>query len=138
MARSVSTPSNCAAICYRDVSGIEDGWEWSDFKEMLADQVKELFPSIDECDTWLDREDHAFMENNFAYIGISEYCGLAAIWLKSKSEYYECSCYPDELRLANLADNWCQRIVPKFESNFSEYKRVATASNGESFYEKIA
>ena len=138
MARSVSTPSNCTAICYQDATHIEDSFEWDDFKSMIEEQVQSIFPSMDNCDKWLDREDHAIMENSFAYIGISEYCGLVAIWLKSKGDEYEGSYYADEARLANLADGWCNRVIPTFESTFSEYERVATFSNGEAAYQKIA
>jgi len=138
MGRSVSTPSNCTAICYQNVTHIEDEFEWADYKEMIEEKVKSLYPSMDKCDEWLDREDHAIMENSFAYVGISEYCGLVAIWLKSKGEDYECSCYDEEIRLAHLADSWCQRVIPSFDSAFSEYRREATFSNGEAIYRKIA
>jgi hypothetical protein len=141
MGRSVSTPSNCAAVCYQDASGIEDKYEWNDFKDNIQETVKRLFPSMDTCNIWIGdgrTEDNAIMENRFAYIGISEYCGLVAIWVKSKSDDYESSYYADEARLANLADGWCERIVPTFDKAFNEYRCVGRASNGEAFYEKVA
>ena len=70
-------------------------------------------------------EDHAILENGHCYIGVSEYCGLVSIWLVPKDEY------PD------LSQKWCDQIGNKFYNLFSEYKHVATFSNGEAIYERI-
>lgn len=138
MARSVSTPRDCTAVCYQNATHIEDSFDWDEFVLSIKEKAQTLFPSMSECDTWLDREDHAILENNLAYIGISEYCGLVAIWLKSKTDDYEDSHYAEDIRLASLSASWCNRIVPTFESAFSEYKCVGRFSNGEAVYEKIA
>jgi hypothetical protein len=138
MGRSVSTPSNCSAICYQDGTEIEDEFDFNDFRENVEEEIKSLYPSMDNCNKWIGREDHAIMENKFAYIGISEYCGLIAIWVKSKGDEYEGTYYAEEARLCKIADAWCDRITPSFDKAFSQYRRIGTASNGESFFEKIA
>lgn len=138
MGRSVSTPRDCTAVCYQDASHLEDIFDWEYFVDAIKENAKSLFPSMRDCDEWIGREDHAILENNFAYIGVSEYCGLVAIWLKSKAEDYEGSYYVEDVRMASLASSWCNRIIPSFESAFSQYKRVGRFSNGEAIYEKIA
>tara|TARA_Y100001934_G_C11910819_1_gene566566 strand:+ start:15 stop:401 length:387 start_codon:yes stop_codon:yes gene_type:complete len=128
MARSVSTPSGRTAVCYQDASHIEDSYDYDDYKRNIMDKAQDLFPSMDRCNKWIGREDLAILENKLAYIGISEYCGLVAIWLLPK----------DDMEYAGLAERWCEKAVPKFDSAFSEYRRIGTASNGESFFEKVA
>jgi hypothetical protein len=128
MARSVSTPSGCAAVCYQDASHIKNNYDYDDYKRNIMGEAKELFPSMEPCNQWLGREDLAILENQLAYIGISEYCGIVAIWLLPK----------DDIEYTGLAEGWCEKAVPKFDSAFSEYRRIGTASNGESFFEKVA
>lgn len=137
MGRSVSTPTNCAAIAYRDVSGMEEGFEWDDFKEWIVDAAQEVWPSLETCDEWLDREDHAILENGHCYIGVSEYCGLAAIWLMSKRDKLEneTACMYNE-GYANLADHWCEQVADKFSARFGEYRKIGTGSNGVAFFER--
>ena len=155
MGRSVSTPSNCNEIAYRDVTwmGYEFDeetqeydysdcdqdmaqWQWGDFVDMIREDAKAQWTSFDDCDKWLGREDRVLLENTFAYIGVSEYCGLAAIWLKSKHDELDGSWYADEQRIANMADAWCNKICAKFNEMFGEYKLVGRFSNGEAVYEK--
>ena len=157
MGRSVSYPIDCSAICFRDVSGFgyeydeetgetnfnnfdefqaQDDFEW--FIDDIRYQAKAKWKTFDECDTWLDREDHAILENNFAYIGVSEYCGCASVWLKSKADNLKDGDYSDDISLANLAEAWCNRIAKNFESMFGEYRKIGTFSNGEAVFEKIA
>ena len=133
MSRSVSYPSD-AIVAYRDITDIEEDYDFDWYIDDLRDQVKEVFPSMEVCNKWLDREDHAIAENRFAYFGISTYCGLASVWMVKKEfdTYYE-----DENRLANMADNWMNLIYKKFNKVFGEYRKIGTASNGESFFEKI-
>ena len=136
MGRSVSTPREARVVCYRDVSEFEEhDWEW--FVESLQETVRFEWPSFDECDKWLDREDHAIAENRLCYVGVSQYCGCAAIWIASKKEDLLGSDYGPQPE-ANLCDAFIGKIADKFERLFGEYRRVATASNGESFYEKVS
>lgn len=88
-----------------------------------------------KCDKFLDNEDHAIAENRFAYFGISTYGNLASVWMVKKEfdTYYE-----DENRLANIADNWMSLVEKKFNKVFGEYRKIGTASNGESFFERIS
>ena len=89
------------------------------------------------ADTWLDRDDRAITANVFAYIGVSEYCGLAAIWLKSRAgDAYTGFCGSDMVHEA-LANQWCAHIGKRFTGLFGDYELVARASNGEAFYRKI-
>lgn len=154
MGRSVSYPSNVRAVCFRDVSSFgyvedEDSGEleldviqaqddWEFFVEGIADEAKRRWPSLQGSDSWLDREDRVLLENDYAYIGVSEYCGLAAIWLVSRGDELRGSCYGDDVRLANLADNWTNMIAPRFEAAFGELVKIGVFSSGEAVYQRRA
>ena len=128
MGRSVSYANGSVAVCYNDVSDFEDSWEWDDFIEYIKESAKSAFPSLDDCAQWLGREDHAILENSHCFIGISEYCGLAAIWLVPK----------DSGDRPELAESWCAQVTPKFNKTFGELRKIGTFSNGESVFERIA
>ena len=94
----------------------------------MVEKVKDLFPSMEDCEEWLDREDLAIAENQLAYFGVSEYCGSAAVWIVAKEDYYG--------NENPLAEAWVKKIAKKFNANFGEYNRVGVFSNGEAVYEK--
>jgi hypothetical protein len=135
MSRSVSIPCGALEVAYQDVSE----YEWDTFPCFLQDiqaYAKRLWPSLRECDTWLDREDHAILENDLCYLGVSEYCGLASIWLVPK-EYPDSGCFRADAYLYPLAVHWIERVAQKFHKIFGHYRKLGTFSNGESIYEKI-
>lgn len=134
MGRSVSYPANAVSVQYQDVSHIEEDYEWSDFKDSIRESAKNTWHSMNDGDYWIGREDNVLVENDFARIGVSEYCGLASIWLQSKAE--ELSNNGDYGK-ANLAAAWVERISPKFIQLFVQYRKIGTASNGEAFFEKV-
>jgi hypothetical protein len=136
MGRSVSRPSNATAVAYRSFEA-EDEFDAEFEFEYLIDWVretaKEAWPSMVECDEWVGREDHAILSNDLAYIGLSEYCGLVSIWLVDREDRYDGYDQGE----ANLCKPWCAQIERKFLKLFSEYQKIGTASNGESFYERV-
>lgn len=127
MGRSVSYPRN-ATVAYVDVSYMKESWEWDDFVQDVKDRAERLWPSMYNADTWLGREDHAILQNQNAYLGISEYDGLAAIWLVVKD---------DEYVNPNLAGAWFAKVQQRFLDNFGMLRKLATFSNGEAMYEQI-
>lgn len=130
MGRSVSYPNDCAAVCFIDVSDYHEMEEWHFFIEWLQERCQEAWKSLDTADEWLGREDHAVLENQHCYIGVSEYCRLAAVWLKPKED----NDYPEH---DSLHAHWCNQISKRFEKMFGEYRLIGRASNGEAFFEKI-
>ena len=135
MARSVSVPSGAIEVAYQDVSEHDwDTFQW--FLDNIQDYAQELWPSFRACDTWLGREDNAVLENDLCYLGVSEYCGLASIWLVPK-DYPNSGSFSGHEYIYPLAVNWISRIAPKFHKAFGQYRKIATFSNGESVYERI-
>lgn len=155
MGRSVSYATGSVAKVYYDTSSFgydteaeQDGDEnningeydytlgqihWEDFKDSLAAKIETLWPSFRPCDKWIGSEDLAFMENDLAYIGISEYCGLTCLWLLPKeSEGY----YSEDIKRDNLARGFCSRISRTFNEEFGEYQRIGGFSDGSSVYER--
>ncbi|WP_295842499.1 hypothetical protein [uncultured Xanthomonas sp.] len=105
---------------------------WSDFVANLRAEFKRAFPSLGDCDEWLDREDHALLENRHAYVGVSEYCGLVSVWCKAKDSYYG-----DHQPLAHA---WAVAIKAKAERTLDGFAdrlyKVATFSNGEAVFQR--
>ena len=123
-------------MCYRDVSDFEDEFDWEDFIEDIQETCKSLWKSFDDCDKWLGNEDRVLLENSLCYIGVSEYCGCAAIWIASKKEELLNTGHVLDEGTANLCDGFIARIAPRFEKTFGEFVRVGTFSNGESVYKR--
>src|SRR5512142_214579 len=98
-----------------------EGDDWEDFIADIRNAAQERWPSLRECDHWLDREDHAILENRFAYVGVSEYCGLASLWIVVKGDPYDD-------RIAALAGAWVAKIAKKFDALFGELVHVGTFS----------
>lgn len=105
-------------------------WEW--FIEDIQERATDQWSSLSKCDEWIEREDHAILENKFCYIGVSEYCGLASIWIAVKQD----DCYYD-MAVSNFAEHWCRQIEPKFRELFGELRKVDTFSNGEAVFERV-
>jgi len=87
------------------------------------------YPSLSSCDKWLDREDHALLENDHCYIGVSEYCGLVAVWIVAKGA----DRYSDP---SGLAIHWCSQVnlKPLAECFGQRLVSRGTFSNGEQFF----
>lgn len=85
MGRSVSIPSNAITSVYIPVGELDPDFGWDDFITDLRDNVlKPKFPSFSDTDLWVGREDHAILENDTAYVVVSEYMGLVAVTLALK------------------------------------------------------
>lgn len=118
-----------------DFGQMQEEWEdWVDWlKELLTSKFKSLMP----CDKFLGREDHAILENQHAYIGISEYCGTVCLWCVPKQW--------DGYRPDNQAihDHWCNQIEDKvgkiLAKAYPDEVMVAmgSASNGEQFFRPL-
>ncbi len=136
MARTVSTPRDAQEIAYQDVTEHDyDSFQW--WLDDIAEQVRTLWPSFSKCDKWLGREDHAILENDLCYLGVSEYGGLASIWLVPK-EYPNTGNFSGEVYILPLAANFINRIAPKFHQAFGQYRKIGTFSSGEAIYKRAS
>lgn len=139
MGRSVSYASGSTVVKYayfeyddEDSYFVQEAFD--DTLDYLKSQLTEAFPSLSETDTWLGREDHALVENNLVYIGLSEYCGLVSVWVKPKE---------DDHGYTNFGVRWAQQIEDKLEKiikNAFGYSlsKVGHMSNGEGVFSKNA
>ena len=129
MSRSVSYASGAVAVAYaaHDPSRFEED-DFDFVIEDLQNYASTLWPSLSPCDEWLGREDHAILENDHCFIGLSEYCGLISYWLIPKDE---------EWGRNGIAAHWCEQIKAKFLKTFGTLRKVATFSNGEAVFERI-
>ena len=131
MGRGVMTVTDAISIVYV-TSDCDNDLDWYDFIEDVRSIIEHRFPSFVRVDKWDGREERRILENNLARVVICEYCGLVSINLavREDGDYY--------IDRQPLAEHWCRQIAPKFEALFSDrLRRIATASNGESFYKKV-
>ena len=129
MARSVSTPSGTAYVEYAAAELDEFDWRWA--MQDFQDKLLRAFPSTSKCDRWPGREDHAVVENNYAMFGVSEYCGLVAMWVLPVDYEYSTS--------NGFRDHWLDQIEKKFaaiaQSSFGTSLQCAGRfSNGEAIF----
>ena len=139
MGRSVSYATGSTAIAYRSFDcedEFDSEFEFDYLIDWIRETAKTAWPSMTDCDSWLGREDHAILCNDLAYIGVSEYCGLVSVWLVDRENDHGDSFYYGEGTL-NLCKPWCAQIAPRFHELFGEYRKIGTASNGESFFQKV-
>jgi hypothetical protein len=129
MARSVSTPHNAVVVAYRHYDDLDE-FEWDNIVYDFRYQSQERWPSLIEIDKWLGREDHAFIENEHAIFGISEYCGLVAYWVVPHEDEY----FPQH---NSLHEHWCLQIADNFNKLFGDLVKLGTFSNGEAIYRKM-
>lgn len=131
MARSVSTPRGAVHVAFASYDSEDsDDFQW--YMDDFAATVCKAFPSTARCDDWPGREDHALAQNGFAQFGVSEYCGLVAMWVLPLDDDYATS--------TGLRDRWIDSIGPKFRKIAGNcfgvaLNRVGSASNGEAFFQ---
>lgn len=111
--------------------------DWEDFVEGLRWQLESKFKSLTRCDKWLDREDHAILENDHANIGISEYCGTVCLWCVPKQwDGYR----PDNQQ---IHDWWCCQVEGTVGKLLAKaypdilMESLGCASNGEQFFRPV-
>lgn len=136
-----SAPALCPCCSSEDITDKSDEYndcqgqsDWDFFTEDLHERLTNKYPSLSSCDEWLHREDHAILENDLVYVGISEYCGLVSLWVTPKAHFVD--CYDKDTTA--LAVSWCNRIKEGFLNEFSDLKKVGCFSNGECVFERTA
>lgn len=112
-----------------------DEVHWDDFKTAMVETFMQ-FPSVEETDEWIGRENHVLAKNRLAKFGISEYCGLVSVWAVPNEETY--NQYGDYINLEHFSRNWLTKSWPKVENRWpNRYEKQGTFSNGESVYRKV-
>lgn len=140
MGRGVSVPCDATVVCYKDLTDYEHDedehplgfldYDWPDFCNWIVEQATKAWPSMRPADKWVGRENHVLCENRHGMIGVSEYCGRAAIWLvpHEDSGWF----YPDD----TLHEPWCRQVEGTFRRIFADptdpqtIVKLGTMSNG--------
>ena len=150
MGRSVSYPSGSIVKLYVDISSMGSDVDEEHYVSVTADIAQmeyeenmlyfqglicKSFKSMSRCEKWLRDENLTIAENSYAYIGLSDYCGLLCVWVCPKSNI--------DYNLESLANKWILSIEKKLSFLVGEVyghnnllNRIGTFSNGESIYEK--
>lgn len=139
MGRSVSYPNRSEVVIYTAVDAIFEDDEynewatqdaWDNSLDSLVSLSLDAFPSLNECDEWLDDEDHAILENKLVYVGLSEYMGVATVWILPKdNQYYALG--------VTSANNMKEKLKEIVDSAFSvRLNKIGQFSNGEAVFSK--
>ncbi len=136
MGRSVETVGK--NVTYFDCSGFDDeGIDWDDLITNVQHDTMKKYSSFDEPSyKWMQypyRETRIILENKFAYVTISEYCGLGAICVVLREQY-------EPYGVPALAENWLNKSLAGIEKIIKGYvkplRKLGTFSNGEAVFEK--
>lgn len=122
MGRSVSIPMDAKFKIFTTIDSEED------YESLINDIISDLtlaYSSLWDSKKWLGAEDRVLMENRIASIGISEYCGVVAIWGVPKSDYYD------------LGTKWLEWVEVFLRTNYETMKRRGFMSNGAGVYEMV-
>jgi len=121
---------------------------WEDAVANLRADLKAKDKSFSECDKWDGREDHAILANSRYYVGVSEYCGLVAVWAVKRDDYEE-EGYGEPL-IDAIAKVKREREDAKYLKRLTRWlneaagyfgetlKHVGTFSNGEAVFRRAA
>jgi hypothetical protein len=137
MGRSVSYPTS-SLVCFT-VLETEDsdsfGFEFEWFCEDAAERACAAFPSLYAHEGWRGREDRILLRNAFADFGVSEYCGLIAVWIVERDDdaYWDADARACR---SPRAQRWLAQIAPKFDALFGAHDCIGRFSNGEAIYRK--
>ena len=130
MARSVSVPRDAQRVLYVNLADITSH---DHLQDALADFVWAIcrrYPSLQPARYWHGREDLALAENDRAVVGISEYCGLGAFWVAPKRANRTCCTWVDSMKR--------EFILGAVREHLGQpLRKIATASNGEAFFEAV-
>ena len=134
MGRSVATPYNAEwslFIPFECDDPDDAPWEWDDYVDYLTGLLLEQFPtSVDlrMFNKWIDQECRAIAGNGLGTFYLAEYGSLTSL-----------SFVADSDREA-LAARWATQAKAKLEKALAGrlLRHIATASNGEAFFERIA
>lgn len=125
MSRSVSIPSGAVKVVFADATWMDEEFDFTSSLEWMQEVGMDRYPSLEKCSRWLGREDRAVLENQHAYITVSEYCGLVAVAVVPKGESKKANEWASKVRLERMAESFGDRLT-----------FIARASNGEAFYQR--
>lgn len=130
MARYVSVPSDAQRVLYVNLADFEDHHDLEDALADFIDTIRKRYPSLQPARYWHGREDLVLAENDHARLGVSEYCGLGAVWVAPKRANRTCCTWVDSMGrdfiLGAVREHLGQPL-----------RKIATASNGEAFFEAV-
>lgn len=130
MARSVSVPSNAQRVLYVDLRPIDDHFYLGEALEGFVQALCKRYPSLHPFRQWVGGEDLVLAENGHARIGISEYCGLGAVWVAPAKVNRTCCTWVDSMKR--------DFILGAVREHLGQPLRlVAIASNGEAIFEPV-
>jgi len=134
MGRGVSVPSGAQWTVYFNLEDPldEDGntipFEQQDWDFMLEDTQEHIiskFPSFIRCNRWLDREDHAILENELGCLVLCEYCGVCSLSYVSESEDFPVKAW-----------YFGYLMYPEIKKTYGQLEKLGTFSNGEAVFQQ--
>jgi hypothetical protein len=138
MGRSVSYPTG-STVAFRLLDDEDDDdpdWAYECLVDDITAAAKAAFPSLEPFQGWRGREDRILLRNAYADLGVSTYCGLAAIWLAERDDNGYWQADFRQPRTAR-AKHWLAQVTPRFEQLFGELRMIGRFSNGEAIYERV-
>lgn len=143
MGRSVSTPRNASHVVYAhrvyredDDDGFLEQQDFDDAIEDLRAEIRAKDKSFRNISQW-SGEDHGLLVNDAYTIGVSEYCGLVAVWAVPKTWHEDEE--GDTSIVNDILEHNLEAWLIEAAGYFGEVlRKVGTFSNGEAVFERRA
>ena len=107
-----------------------------DILDNIRGVIREHYPSFRLVSRWEGRELRVILENDLAFVTVSDYCGMIAVCLVPSAQGHS---YADSTE--NFAESWCRRIsnnwCERLNKAFNGLRKLGTFSNGECVFEGI-
>ena len=130
MARYVSVPSDAQRVLYVNLADFEDHFDLDEALEGFVQALCKRYPSLQPARYWHGREDLVLAENDHARLGVSEYCGLGAVWVTPKrANRSDCTW------VGSMKRDFILGAVRKHLGQ--PLRKIATARNGVAFFEAV-
>lgn len=123
----------CPSCGAESPSLIDEAWEFECLVDNLRYDFEQAFKTMSNADRWIDREDRVILANRYAEIGISEYCGTVAVWLRPAPRVDN----------ESFRDRWIDSVIPRFKRLCEQLlprpmRRMGVMSNGCAVYKRVA
>lgn len=129
--QAIAVCARCGGREFRQEPTYPFDLAWEDFCANVRGAFSHAFPSLKHCDTWLGREDHALLENDWVHIGVSEYEALVSVWCVPKSQ----------AQVPSFAEQWAASIEDRAARLLEQFavrlRRLGTMSNGEGVFQRV-
>jgi len=132
MQGSVKVASDAVAVAYF-ANDCKSAFDCDELQADLRHRVRELFPSFQDSNHYLEKDVYGIAENELAYVAISKNGRLFSLSLVPKLK-----CEDWSNMAQNIGQDWCKQNADKFRLAFATLRKVKIVANSEYIFKEIS